>query len=170
MLKKLKYFIYVALLFILFYLINNEILDISVIKNNHFNLITVNSIFAGFLFTSLGVIMSLYSNELLVKLERTSIMNDIYVDIFTGIVFSVISIIISVANSFISIDNITNNNLKYFFSNIMLVLELYFLLVAILQFIISVNDTRFIIKTVRLNLKKHFPSKENINKTLDKIK
>lgn len=170
MLKKIKYVCYVAILFILIYLTNKGITDVSIIRNNHFNFITVNSIFGGFLFTSLGIIMSLYTNELLVKLERTSIMNDIYIDIYAGIIFSVVSIAISITSLLINVTKIQNIIVKNFLLFTMPTLELYFLIISLAQFVLSVNDIKFIIRTVRLNIKKNFLSKESINKTLEKIK
>jgi len=43
-------------------LIISQFIDVSVVKNNHFNMITVNAVFIGFLFTSLSILLG-FLNE-----------------------------------------------------------------------------------------------------------
>lgn len=69
--------------------------DKSEIVNFNFNLITINSIIAGFSFTTLGIILGLSGSELIIKISKTNIMSDKSKIIITSIVYCCASIITS---------------------------------------------------------------------------
>ncbi|WWU66149.1 hypothetical protein QJR26_07180 [Clostridium baratii] len=157
--------LYTGILVILFIASIDNKLDLEDIKNNTFNFITINTVFAGFLFTSLGIIAGFTSNTALNKFERIKTMDSIYLNILLGIGFSLVSIIISICK-IIFVFNITE-----IWLNIMIdIIEVYFMILTIIQFIISVKCTYFAISVVRTDVKSNFPSKKSIQKTLDKIK
>ncbi|WP_288478082.1 hypothetical protein [uncultured Clostridium sp.] len=162
--KKILFF-YICVFIILFIASTNNYLDLNVIKNNEFNFITINTVFAGFLFTSLGIIAGFSSNSALNKFERIKTMDSIYLNIILGICFSLISIIISICKV-IFIFDVT----IIWINKLIDMIQIYFMFLTIIQFIISVKCTYFAISVVRLDIKKNFPSKESIKETLDKIK
>ncbi|MCX0397429.1 hypothetical protein QTH53_01930 [Clostridium perfringens] len=157
--------LYIVILILLFIASNNNWLDLNIIKQNEFNFITINTVFAGFLFTSLGIMAGFTSNNALNKFERIKTMDSIYLNILLGISFSVISIIISICKIIFTF-NITIN----WINNIVSIIEIYFMILTIVQFVISVKCTYFAITVVRSDVKKNLPSKESIQETLKKIK
>ena len=58
-------------------------------------MLTINSMFAGFLFTSLGIMISMLDKERIKKLDKAGYMDNYINAIYIGIVFHVISIICS---------------------------------------------------------------------------
>ncbi|WP_291562142.1 MULTISPECIES: hypothetical protein [unclassified Clostridium] len=169
--KRYKVILYSTItFFIIYFLVKKSIIDLNILHENHINFITINSVFAGFLFTSLGIMLSLAFNEALIKLERTTIMDSIYVNIILGILFSISSIIISISNLLLDFTNVKLVVIQEVFKYFMPTLELTLLLLTIFQFVLSVNNTRFVIRIVRNNIRKKFPDKESMKKTLDKIK
>lgn len=157
--------LYTGILVILFIASIDNRLDLEDIKNNTFNFITINTVFAGFLFTSLGIIAGFTSNTALNKFERIKTMDSIYLNILLGIGFSLVSIIISICK-IIFVFNIT----EIWLNTMIDIVEVYFMILTIIQFIISVKCTYFAISVVRTDVKSNFPSKKSIQKTLDKIK
>lgn len=157
------------------YITKKGFIDINILDSNHFNLITINTVFAGFLFTALAMIVGLSTQKIIIRIERANFMEVIYRNIIMGIYFSVISIGISLFNIFINpviVEKlyIQSSNIKDFFTYTMPGLELLFLLLTIIAFMLSVKDVIFIIKSVRLQIRNEFPNKENIKKTTDLIK
>ena len=68
--------------------------DFNIIAENQFNIMTMNTVFAGFLFTSLGIIAGFSDNVSIRKFERIKTMDNIYNNILKGIIFSILSIVI----------------------------------------------------------------------------
>lgn len=157
--------LYIVILILLFMASSNNCLNINVIRNNEFNFITINTVFAGFLFTSLGIMAGFTSNNALNKFERIKTIDSIYFNILLGISFSLISIIISICKIIFTF----NINILWI-NNIVNIIEIYFMILTIIQFIVSVKCTYFAITVVRSDIKKNCPNKESIRKTLEKIK
>jgi hypothetical protein len=165
--KKLIILYLSVLLFLIIATLNNN-LNFALISSNQFNFITVSTVFAGFLFTSLGIVAGLYSNIALKKFERISTMDRIYGNIILGIIFSLISVVFSLGIIFIKTDEY--NLLTNYISKWSNVAQIYFLILTIVQFSISVKYTYFAIKVVRSDIKKNLPDKEDMQETLKKIK
>ncbi|NFI51680.1 hypothetical protein FDA52_01575 [Clostridium botulinum] len=160
--------LYALILFTLVIGMCNGNINFELLDNNQFNLITVSTVFAGFLFTSLGIVAGLYSNSTLKKFERISTMDKIYGNIILGIIFSLISVIISLLIICIKVTNDTSiTTIVHKLANIV---QIYFLFLTILQFVISVKCTYFAIKVVRYDIKKNLPSKTEMDEILSKIK
>jgi hypothetical protein len=165
----------VVTLVVYFPLVKYKIMDLSFVNANNFNIITVDAIFAGFLFTSLALIVGLAGDKILVRLERADFMDDIYSHISVGLLFSLISIIITVFNAFIAASLIKNMHVKNkmvldFINNTIPAAELYFLILTIIMFSFSALDIRFIIIAIRNHIRNQFPNKSDIEETLKKIK
>lgn len=126
-----------------------EYIDLSLFldedKSVHFDLLTVNSIIAGFMFSGLSLILGMSTSKTVEELERAKHMDKIYTNIIVGITFNVISIIISLLV------------LLQIFPKIVVFLvsaEIIFLVIGILCFGLSVLDLRFLIHNVRQEVKK----------------
>ncbi|EKS4344867.1 hypothetical protein QB607_002863 [Clostridium botulinum] len=138
-------------------------LNVSIIKEHHFDLITVNSIFSGFLFTSLTILLGFNDEEIIELLEKGDYLDSIYKNITQGLTFSIISIIISILNlAIFESYNHFLKVLKYLYSA-----EMFFLIVTVVKFIFAIIDLSFLINSIRDYRKKKI--KENAaNKQLDK--
>lgn len=155
------------------YLIRMKVIDISIVNDNHFNLITVNSVFAGFLFSALALIVGLSNDKILIRLERADFMDSIYKNIIRGITTSIMSIATSIFNIFVNpsiISKLGSNNYNDIFIYFMPAIELFFLMLTICIFMFAVRDVKFIIKSVRHKIRGEFPNKDDIQKTIDLIK
>ena len=64
-------------------------------KSFHLDMLTINSMFAGFLFTSLGIMISILDKERIKKLDKSGYMDNYINAIYIGLAFHVISIICS---------------------------------------------------------------------------
>lgn len=146
-------------------------LDLKIISENQFNIITVNTVFAGFLFTSLGIIAGFSNNTSIRKFERIKTMDNIYNNISKGIIFSVLSITIGLIIVLFDFNFIIK---KIFIYNILkstgYIFELFFLIMSIIYFSLSVKYTFFAISVVRADIKSKLPNQEDVKKILDKIK
>lgn len=61
----------------------------------HLNLLTVNSIFLGFLFTSLGMMVGFIDKKSIKSLNTAGYMDNYYNSIYFGLIFLIISTVIS---------------------------------------------------------------------------
>jgi hypothetical protein len=64
----------------------------------HFNILSVNAILAGFLFTGLSIIISVIDKDRIKRLADNGYLDVFYNTIFTGIAFHVLSIVFSLIN------------------------------------------------------------------------
>jgi hypothetical protein len=65
-------------------------------RGDHFNMITINSILSGFLFTGLGIIISGLDKEKILSLNIGGYLAKYYIQIYLTILFNIISIIASI--------------------------------------------------------------------------
>lgn len=146
-------------------------LDLKIIAENQFNIITVNTVFAGFLFTSLGIIAGFSNNASIRKFERIKTMDNIYNNILSGIIFSILSIVIGLIIVLFNFNFIIKNLFIYnILKSIGYISELFFLIMTITYFSLSVKNTFFAISVVRADIKSKLPNQEDVKKILDKIK
>ncbi len=171
--KKRKKFIFLIIIVsALYYLcVFTDKLDLSILSNPqnndiHFNLITVNSIFVGFLFSSLALVLGLNSISSIQRLEKGGFMDNIYFNLIFGITTSFTSIFISLFMIFCR--NIINADILI--NTIVPSVELLLLIFTIIIFIKSVVDVKFVIKSVRRSVKKSMPDEEELQETLNLIK
>ncbi|MCM3395943.1 hypothetical protein [Cytobacillus oceanisediminis] len=76
-------------------------------KSYHLNLLTINSIFVGFLFTSLGIMAGFADKKIIASLDKAGYMDNYYNSIYTGLFFHVISTVLSALG--VTIEFFTNN-------------------------------------------------------------
>lgn len=111
-------------------------------SSNHINILTVNSIFAGFLFTSLGIIAGFMDKEKISNLDKNGYMDKYYNSIYLGLIFHIASAVLA------AIAFVQPSMNSY---DIYLLLEQIFLLGGITFFISSVFYVKRIINKVRRN-------------------
>lgn len=71
-------------------------LDVTFMSRNIFNMITVNTVLIGFLFTILTILMSFIDEDVILTYEKTNELKKVYNNITIGIVLGVLSIAISI--------------------------------------------------------------------------
>lgn len=161
--KKKKIFVAKIILIILFIFFMSKFLNINFIKNSHFDLITVNSIFSGFLFTSLSILLGFNNEEIIEFLEEGDYLDSVYQNVTKGLIFSIVSIITSILNlTIFESYSYFINVLKYLHSA-----EMTFLVITIIKFIRAIIDLSFLISNIRTYKKKKI-KEDKINRGLNK--
>lgn len=80
------------------YIICNKIFEIEINNEFNSNIINVSAVLAGFLFTSLGIIISLPQNKFIEQLRLVGYMDVIYKAMFLGIIFLISTLILGLFN------------------------------------------------------------------------
>ena len=151
-----------GLLFYVFYMVNKNkgLLSIPIkeedMKNYQFNLITIDTVFAGFSFTVLGMLISFASTEMMQQLKETHILTNQCNNIADSIIMFIISSIISLwfifamySNAIYWIcDNIEISQLHIKIVEILFTLEIGYLLYGILLFVISVKGMVMLMRKI----------------------
>lgn len=160
--KRIKKILGAGLLFCIFYIINENkgLLSIptneETMKSYQFNLITIDTVFAGFSFTVLGILISLTATEMIQRLKETHILLDQCNNIVDSIIIFIISSIISLwfimamySQSVYSIcSHIKINGLHTKIADILFTLEVGYLFYGILLFMISVKGMVMLMKNI----------------------
>lgn len=107
-------------------------------RGDHFNIITINSVLAGFLFTGLGIIIGGLGKEKIDRLENGGYLDKYYFAIYTAIFFNIISIIAAIIIIF-----------GMYAHDILIYFEQVSLIISVLFFIKSMNNLRKIINKIR---------------------
>lgn len=153
-------------LFLLYYFDRLK-LDILIGKDSqgmHYNLITINSVLSGFMFTSLSLILSMTNTKTIKKLEQSKYMDSIYDNISIGIITSLISIALSLIMIFV----IPDTPHSYIGNILIPFIELLSLIITIGCFMLSIFDVKLIIKHVRKDIVKSKIPQDEIDKVLKK--
>ena len=150
-------------------LISNKI-DLNILTGenrvtNNFNIITISSIFSGFLFTSLSLLLGFSSNKFLINLEHSGYMKDIYHYIIVGLITSFITIILAIGMIFLKD---IEKNIKIIFDFIIPSAELFTLGITILFFCKAIYDVTFVIRQIRKRIELSIDNKD-IKSTTDLI-
>ncbi|WP_410496507.1 hypothetical protein QTL86_03575 [Cellulosilyticum sp. ST5] len=181
--KIIKCIIITTIIMLIFYLtgaISFE--NLSDPKNSDicWNIVTINSVFAGFMFTSLSMLISVITSETIKRLEKAYLMDEIYKNILCGIYCSLASIAFALITIFI-----TPNMIEYtqmmnegYLKQVGIIIEkhiipflmVYTMILSILCFLGSVLDVRFIIRNLRNKISKGNIPEESKSKILEKIK
>ena len=123
-----------------------------------FNLLTVSTVFAGFSFTVLGLIISLSDTSILITLKETTFLRAYCSTVINSIIFFIFSVSISlyfILGINLWIETITKKDTVLFTTNIPYVLGLLFLLYGIALFCKSVCKlTQTLNKNFEINEKK----------------
>lgn len=131
----------------------------------HFNLITVNALFGGFLYTNYSLLVGVLEHPIIKKVEKTDIIKKRNSHILNGIICSVISVICGILIIlFPSKCTPLQQAIVSFFENA----EIIFMAFLIFYFLLSLYEMQKIIKTIH-------PSSNNkeikeINELKERIK
>lgn len=136
----------------------------------HFNLITINSIFAGFLYTNYSLLLSLADKELIKKLQNTSIIDKRNSHILNGILCSIISIVAGMVIAIFwgSTDGAPSaQNTDGFATILCKNAEIIFMVFSLALFLLSIKEIHILIKAVNKNKDKL--SEQQIEELKEKI-
>lgn len=132
-----------GLLIIIFIILINRklmVLNTTFEISDHFNILTINSILAGFLFTGLGIMISGLSRERVLRLDNEGYLDKYYFAVYTAIMLCIISIISSIFLIF---------NFAPKLKNLLLFTEQIGLITGVIFFIKCMNNLRKIINKIR---------------------
>lgn len=91
----IKYaFLYAPLFGIITYFLVNTFIDIKINEQFMPNLVNISGVLAGFLFTSLGILISLPENKFIIFLKETGHMKIIFNSMIIGIMLLLISMVL----------------------------------------------------------------------------
>jgi len=136
-----------------------DIIDLSSINDHHFDIITINAVFAGFLFSSLSLILGLGKDRVAVLLERMETTDKIYHIISVGIICNFLSIVFALINIF------TQN----VYSPFIHVIEVAALISSMVYFMRAVRYVKLIIRMLRSEIRKQMPSEEIVISAIQKL-
>lgn len=134
-------------------------LSLDFVKTSHFNIITVNTVFTVFLFTSLYILLGFLNERIIQFFQEAGAMKNVYKNIESGIDSSLISIIFSLIN-LIVVDTIKDSDIIV---NFMYGLELLFLIITIYYFIKNLKNLKVIINSINIE-REHIKDMENADK------
>ncbi|OSA69912.1 hypothetical protein [Clostridium botulinum] len=140
------------------------LINVDAIKDNHFNLITANSVLTGFLLTSLSMLLGFLNEEIIQFFEEAGALKKVYNNIEQGIKYSLGSITMSIINLVISEKYITNKiMINYLYS-----LEILLLVITLYYLFSTVKNLRILVDSIKLDrMKKR--NQRKANKGLDKF-
>ncbi len=132
--------------------------------------ITISTVFAGFSFTALGLLLGLSSEKLIEKIKNTNIIMDKVGRIMNSIVFFILSVGVSLffvlgLNSSLIGLLISNRNILLIVDSILYVFGVGYLIVGIVYFIYAVYELYDLVKRVYGYNKKDTNQKISIVKT-----
>ena len=125
----------------------------------HFNLVTINALFGGFLFTGLSLMVGFLDNAIINKLKGTDIIKRRNQHIIKGISYSVISVCASLL--FILYPE-TQNPSKAFVRTVLCNFEITYMFFGIAYFLLSLKEISSLVE-------KLYSGKNHNQETLDKI-
>lgn len=139
--NKLNVFLLITLAVAMYFLLKTEVIDNSTIIKVDY--ISTNSIFAGFLFTSLGIIVSILDKSIIVYLDEHGYLDSYINGIVIGLVFHLCSALIELS--------VNNFNLSLTESNELLSKKIIFslLLFGIIFFTKSMFNILKLISIIR---------------------
>lgn len=134
-------------------------LSLYFVKTSHFNIITINTVFIEFLFTSLYILLGFLNERIIQFFQEAGVMKNVYKNIESEIGSSFISIIFSLIN-LIVVDTINDLDIIVKF---MYGLELLFLIITIYYFIKNLKNLKVIINSINIE-REHIKDMENADK------
>ncbi len=142
----------------------NSLIVITMETSFHFNLITVNALFGGFLYTNYSLLIGLIDNPTIQKVQSTNIIQKRNSHILKGIIYAIISII---AGLYVIVSNpgcLFIQKLLYSFA---LNAEVVFMVFLIIYFGLSLYEMNQLVKSVFSTTAKR--SDEEMNALKEKI-
>lgn len=124
----------------------------------HFSMITINSIFAGFLYTNYSLLLGLLGNEKINKLLGTSIIKKRNDRIFIGIICSVVSIIAGLILAIATAYNTGQTSQVQITGNLafsaIFIVETVFMAFGIIYFTLSIKEMHVLVSAASKPTKK----------------
>lgn len=130
----------------------------------HFNLITINALFGGFLYTNYSLLIGLSDNKLVEKLKDTNILEKRNFHIYNGIFFATVSV---VSGIILVLYPKRNSLFSKVFYSLMQNTEIVFMAFLIIYFLLSLREMSILVERINISEKKL--STNEINKLKDKI-
>lgn len=127
----------------------------------HFNLITVNALFGGFLFTNYSLLVGILDHPLVKKIEKTDIIKKRNSHILRGIICAVISV---VSGILIVLFPAKCTLMQFILVSFLENAEIVFMAFLIIYFLLSLYEMQKLIKVIH-----HSSDNEEIKK-IDKLK
>lgn len=112
-------------------------------KNEHFDILTINTVLAGFMYTVLSTMIEFNTRKRIQELDKAGYMDAYYSSVYIGLTFFVISIFLGLLGSFVSI---FANMVKVF------LLEVIFMFYGFVYFVISAIGLVRLLKKVRKHI------------------
>lgn len=158
-----------VLLFIWFYIVGYELINYNVISlpkdmiDYQFNIVTIVSVFAGFSFSVLGLLISLASTKLMKKLEQTNILSSNCRIIIWSIVMFMGSFFMSLY-FLVGIDQFVLNLFKgaainKYLNNQLYVIGLEYLFAGVMFFSVSVYKMSYMVQYIFADVQKEADKK-----------
>lgn len=145
-------------------IIGSQFLGVNFVKDNHFNIITINSVLIGFLFTSLSILLGFLDKRIIKYFQQAGALKDVYSNIEKGIVYSFISIAISLINLIVVEEIIVNK----FVIKSMYGFEIIFLLLTLISLLKTLKNIKILIDSIKIDNIKEV-KEENLNKEASSI-
>ncbi|MEG0857919.1 MAG: hypothetical protein RSG52_15750 [Terrisporobacter sp.] len=139
-------------------------LDFSFVGDNHFNFITVASVLAGLLFTSLSMMMGFLNNEIMRIFERADLLKDVYSRMILSINLDIFFIIFSLINIVLFEQVISDKVIM----NLVYAIELAIIVYSLYVTLLVVNDIKVIVNSIHIDNKNKVET-EDANQVLDNI-
>ena len=124
--------------------------NVLFVQDNHFNLITVNSVIIGFLFTTLSILLGFLNEKIIMLFEKAGSLKEVYENIEYGIIYSLLSSIISFINLIFIEEYVKNQNIL----NIMYSIELALMIFSLMKLLYTIKDLKVLIDSIRIDKKK----------------
>lgn len=142
-----------------------KFLDVSFILENEFNLITVNTVLVGFLFTIYTILIPLLDEESMEVYEKTKEIEKVFRNITFGIVYGILSVLFTIAGLAI-FGKVTENTINEYYK-ILLTIDLSFFILIMKSTLLAIIDISSIVGYVRRN-KNRTTSQEKANKEIER--
>lgn len=124
--------------------------DLRVIYQSQFNLITINTVIIGFLFTSLSLLLGFFKEDLIDYLEDMNYMEKVYKIISYGIGLACVTITLC----FFNLLYITTEPEIASFNNYLLAAEVTSVSMVFINFLRALVNVKIIINSIRKTKKK----------------
>lgn len=130
-------------------------IPMSDVKDLQNNIVTISSVFAGFSFTVLGLLISLSSTNIMIKLKQTDVLSRKCVIISSSIQMFVVATIVSLSYVYIIVYKIENA----FLSNQILIYGICHFTAGIILFVVSVIEMIVLLDAIFQDDKKNAKKK-----------
>lgn len=127
----------------------------------HFNIITVDALFGGFLYTNYSLLIGLLDNNIIEKVKNTEIIYKRNLHILNGIICATISVLAALCIIFGLFSNTYLGPVIYCFTQNA---EIAFMLFLIIYFSLSLKEMNELVYTI------HHPNQKKSAKDINKLK